>query len=318
MYAPWAWIAWASVAGAHHDIAVQQVGSTAVQSPGGMLEIGRPRVEASLGFTWRTFGQLRRGFAPHSGVDPGVGVLLWTPGLAVELASRTRLELVQPFGIMVPDSRGFGLGDLRLAAAQELGPLRIGVIGLAPTGRYSRDAVVSVLDATGTADGTIELTAYDARASLGAGTWRAGAEVAVHLTSDSVRGALAASLVQPLGASPDGIRWGRDVTATGLLELRELADLLSLGAGLDLRLHTADRVLPVEAGDDTSPLEVGRRVDAGVLGSLGLKLAPAAACGARARVPVVRWMQGVQLAETVVTSVQCTFGWARSGAEGDR
>ncbi|MEO0603586.1 MAG: hypothetical protein AAF211_19260, partial [Myxococcota bacterium] len=228
---------------AHHDSAVQQIGSTGTAPSTASLLKAASRIEAKLGVSWQSFGRLREAGRHYERAEPKVTVERYTLAAGARLASRTRLDLVLPVGrIRGETPSAFGLGDVGGSVTQELGPLRLGVLGTAPTGRYTVDAVSSVVDVQPDADGNLGIRTYDARASLGSGTWRTGLTAGLRGRTQSITGDLTATVVQPIGRTPDGIRWGTDLWLRGTISVRALSDRLAVGGGLLGQLHTADRL----------------------------------------------------------------------------
>ncbi len=295
---------------AHHDTAVQQVGAAgdAVDAMG-LTEGTGSRVEVRGLLTWQSFGQLRQGTNRYGDAEPTVTVERYTVSAGARFASGTRLDLALPTGrIRGVEPGPFGLGDVTASVAQDIGPLRIGVLGVAPTGRYTVDAVASVVDVAPDADGGIGIVTYDARASLGGGTYRTGAVASVRAQGARGFGVLRSTAVTPIGTTPDGIRWGTDLVLDGRVGARVLAQRLSVGVGLQGLLHTADRIdgePDAETGEPTR-LRTSRRRTVALVGTIGARLTSGFTCGTQARLPLVQWVQGVQLAESFTVSAQCT------------
>lgn len=294
---------------AHHDTAVQQFGAGSPSTaPSTLLDAPSPRFEARARFDWSSFGELREGRTRRSDAEPSIAVERYTLSAGVRLASRTRFDLALPTGRIRGGEPGrFGLGDVAASLTQELGILRLGVLGSVPTGRYTVDAVSSIVDVQPDDTGELSIITYDARASLGSGTFRTGLTAGLLVQTGRVVGTLQSTWVQPLGETSDDIRWGSDLALRGVLAVRAFAERLSLGAGLLGQLHTADRVNgePAANGAATT-LRTSRRRSLAVTGTLGARLASGFSCGTQVRVPVVQWVQGVQLAESFTVSAQCT------------
>lgn len=295
---------------AHHDTATRQVGSTLGEAPAGAwgLPVAAPRLELGLSADWLAFGRLRRGGSAYAGPGEGAAsVQLLRPSVALRTGGDTRAQLSLPVG-RVSHGQGAvtGPGDLYGAVAQELGPLTLQGGLSVPTGRYVQESVLSITEPGLDRDGTLSLTTYDTRASLGAGAWRAQLDAGLSGGPPGVTAQLRGSLTQPLTSTPDGIRWGTDAGLQAGAQGSLLAGRAMAGLLLDGRLHTADRP-PTDDGS-ARIVALGRRRSIGGTAALGARLSEGLACSASARLPLAQWVEGVQLVETSSVSVRCLAG----------
>ncbi|MEN0065863.1 MAG: hypothetical protein AAGA48_27230 [Myxococcota bacterium] len=303
---------------AHHDTAVQQVGSTTTDVGSTDFEGDGPRFEARAGFTWQSFGRLQSGGDRFDDAKPAVAVERYTLSMSYRMASRTRIDLALPAGRIRGERAGaMGLGDVSAGLSQAFGPVRVGLLGTAPTGRYTMDAVSSVVDVTADDSGTPRLTTYDARASLGSGTWQVGTVASLEGRLGRFGGQLRTTLIQPLNETVDGIRWGRDVTLLAAASARLAGDQIQLGTGLLGRIHAADRIQAEPEPERTAEvLRTSRRRSLGIVTSLGIRLTGGLSCGTRAHVPLAQWVQGVQLAESFTVTASCALAreWSQASS----
>jgi hypothetical protein len=324
-----------SPAWAHHDTAVGRVGGA---GPDGLVMDGRdgeaPRLELGMDLDVRRFARTLKGSDRFAGPElVAVDVVQGVLRPAVRLRSPTRLGIDLPVGVVrttgddrAPDLAP-GMGDVRLWAAHRLVRRPVGDGGLsvwvqaglwAPTGRYVREAAVSLVDVQPGEGGALDIVPYDTRASLGAGAWvpTLAADTRLQRGRLTLQAGLGAQL--PVTDTPDDIRWGADLQATLQASVGLAGERLRVGARLAGLHHTADRLEHRDPDTGTvRPMAVGRRSALQVgLTAVG-RLSEAVSCGVEGEVPVVQHVQGTQLVASLGATARCRVAWGL-GAPRDR
>ena len=318
------------LASAHHSSSTSRVGGASDFRRVGVANstIAPPRLDAAMAYDLLLFDRVLQGSDTYDKAQFGsVLINFISVSLGLELASSTSGALRIPFGIVVLNpvdgaaETSVGLGDVHVTVGQELFSLfdragtlpmslrvRVGLV--VPTGRYEPDASLSLTDVSGSADGSIDLVTYNARASMGAGVWSflAAAELdwRVH---DSVSLQLSAAVLQPASATSDNIRWGTDAELGGLATIELIRDALMVRGHMDYRFHSRDDVQQVvdEMPGMVRRERVGGRDEIGL--GLGVEARPGRGftCSVRGRIPAWQQVGGIQLVETVSTTVSCAF-----------
>lgn len=324
----------ATSAAAHHDAAVGRVGGTGLGTRDATaLPVPLPRLEFGLAYDTRGFTRTLRGAETYAGSElAAVDVHLITTSVGVQLKSWTSLGIEVPVGLVRSRAGGsdpvsaFGLGDVRIWAAKRLtyhqrDDHRLaawGQLGLqAPTGRYADESAVSLVDLVPAEDGTITITPYDTRASLGSGVWTPSASFDGRLTRGRWSAVAGVGAMVPLHRTPDDIQWGADLTAGAGSQVSLRKGTLVLGAAAELQHHTRDTLDHRPPDSDTvATIRVGRRTAARLGGQIGVRLSDRTTCGAQVRLPVWQHVQGMQLVETWSTTARCRVGVGLKRASG--
>lgn len=314
----------AASARAHHGTSVSQVG-TQTSRPGSSIElVPPPRVDLGLTYETLYFGRVREGSRDYGKGHPGsVFVNTLTPNARLVIASRTSFSLSIPVGLVTTwpaDGEGFsgaGLGDTQLSIAQDFAPmlgsrdgafeLSVRVSASLPTGRYEPESNLSVVDLAPGDAGALNLVTYNTRATLGAGAFAisAGVDFAARLHA-RVRMRAGAGAIRPITRTRDDILWGTDVYGDASAHIGLLRDVIALEAGADYRFHDRDTVRALdESNGQYVDASVGGRHEVAVSAGLSVRVAKAASCSVRARVPVYQYAGGVQLVETVSANAGC-------------
>ena len=299
-------------AAAHHDVAVQRVGGAGLGASGLLGGLERPSLTFDLAWELGVFGRALAGTRRHPVEAPTATIQLLVLGAHLDLASGLGFGVSLPAGWVRwsgPESQ-LGLGDLRLAVTGawpvRSAGLRVRLLGalIVPTGAYARDAAFSSTELEGGPGGELRLVTWDTRASLGAGAFAAMAGVDVAWRwLPRLDLELGAGFVQPLGRTPDEVRWGHDLRLSPGLRVG-VSEVLSLEGGAELRRHGRDRV----PREDGTRRDVGGRDEVGVRFGLRLELRRGLACAVRAHLPVWQRAGGVQLVESGSGSAACTLG----------
>lgn len=327
-----------TVAAAHHETGVTRVDGL---FSGGLasldLRVPAPRLELGIAFDEVRFGKVLRGRDRLTGVAvDGVIVRSVTPSAGVWVDEQTRFQVQVPTGAISRRTEGRwetspSVGDLELSALRRVEirpesdrPLSLFIEGAVslPTGSYAEHALVSVDDVGAGDDGSLVLTTFDTRASMGAGAPIASLRITARQPIGKVEliGGLSGGV--PLWRTPDGIRWGPDMDLrTGAMApLREGSTFVR--AEVDGRLHAPDGFAVPEPGEEATGRRVGGRASIGLSGGVVQQIGQRAACALQARLPAWQKVQGVQLVETVAFSARCGVSWglrrraAESGSEG--
>lgn len=319
-----AWLALLLTAQAHHDVAVSQV-PTATLPEVRTADAAAPSRRLQLGVSHDLvlLGRLQRGAATYDAdARRSLSVHTLTPSLGVRWPTRTSLQVALPVGLVhgrldEQARTSGGVGDLRLELGQGFtsrpDAVRAWTVTAratvsAPTGRYEPDPAMQLTDVAAGQDGALLITTYDLRASLGAGAWGLGAGLRAGGPIGPVELTASGDLLQPVGQTPDRVRWGSTLDARLELSGALANDRLALGAGVEGRWHLADRwQVADEDSDSTTVALSGRRSAAALSASLSGRVSEGVRCGLRVRVPVWQQVQGIQLVETVASSVGCQF-----------
>jgi hypothetical protein len=309
---------------AHHDVAVSQVSASSLPSSTAVdVVVPSPRLQFGVSHDVVALGRMQRGTEAYEGTaQRAISVHTLNPSFGVRWATQTSLTATLPVGLVhtrldgVSGAAG-GVGDLRVEVGQGVSarpeaarPWSVAVRAgfTAPTGRYEPDPAVRVTDVSAGEGGAILVTNYDLRASLGAGSW--GLTTGVRAGGSLGRVELAASgdLLLPVGLTPDSIQWGATVDARLELTGAVAARRVGLGAGVEGRWHFADRLHVIDAQDNVPIVAgVGQRSGLAVSAGISGRVSDGVVCGLRVRVPVWQQVQGVQMVESVASSVGCRF-----------
>lgn len=291
-----------SIALAHHDTAVSQVGTAPTLPTPGFTQDRGPRLEFAVASSVASYTRTLRGSKALRGYANAVTQSSLTPVARMLLPSGTGFELAVPLAVVGTKSplqdtelRG-GMGDLSVAVSQRLGGF-VSRVGLqAPTGPYDPEPVVSVLDLT---SGDGRLTTYDVRTGLGSGAWTAQGGLAGSWNRErfGIDGTLDGWV--PFTKTPDAIRWGPTLGAT-LGTTFAVHRRLRLGLGADARHHLPDRW--IAADEDTglpTEAQAGRRSAIGASLQALATLGRAQVLGLQVHAPLWQHVQGVQLTERI-------------------
>jgi hypothetical protein len=303
-----------SLAWAHHDAGVGRVGGTPLGFDRLAGGVEAPRLELELGFDRVDLRRTLRGSSPYASPLGTATSHAWTLSVGVTTRKGMSILVDVPFGhVRASPASGepqslLGPGDVGLHLAQRVGA-RVDRVGgwarvglLAPTGRVNEGPAFQAVDVTG-GDGTLKVTTFDTRASLGAGafTGMAGAGVRVPLgphalTADALAGT-------PLHRTSDGISWGADLA--GRVGSIVAAGRWNMGIAADLRRHGKDDVpgLDEQTGEFTTA-RLGGRISTGLELSIAARVEQVA-CRARARAPIWQHVGSVQLGETLEVGLRC-------------
>jgi hypothetical protein len=289
--------------------------------------VGLPKVDVSLSADFIFFGRVLAGSENFLQRELGeVAVTTLSPMLSWTARSSTSLGLRLPLGAAVtspPDrapSTQFGLGDLKLFVQQDWsrlwrpkGPswliVRSRFSVSAPSGMYGAASTLSVTRVAGERDGSIQVSTFDTRASLGAGVWAFlfWTELEAHLSQRlqlSVQGLFA----QPSGRTPDEIAWGRDYEAVATGSFDVFPERLTVEAGFDLRHHEADEVPDSDGGP--ARFSVGGRDEVGLGLGASVRGSERFGCALGAHIPLFQSVGGVQLVESFSGHFGCSMAWA--------
>ena len=294
---------------AHHTSGTSQVSAPAVTAPGSTEEVDELNLYAGTTYDLTAVDRRVHGEQREAAEDAvTLHRLTLTGGLA--LPGRRAVEVAAPVGwVHRAGNDDLGLGDLSLRARQGLGLLgdRLDlqvVAGLtAPTGRTADRASLSAIDVEGAADGSLTIATYDTRASLGAGSWSAQALAGVEaeVGPAAVRGH--AVLSQPVSATAEGYRWGRDTTV-GAMAVSPAVGPVRVEAGAQRRWHQADRGAHVdeETGETWA---AGARQSSFLVGGVELAVSPRLRCRVDGRRVVSQRAEGIQLMASGGASAGC-------------
>lgn len=310
---------------AHHDVAVGRVGGGAGGGAGASpWTAPLPRLDLALSWDARRFARTLRGSETFAGSElAAVDVHLVQLAATVQLKRHTLLGVQASAGRVRSEAGGsepkstMGPGDTQVWAGQrvlhregEEGARSAWVrasLGL-PTGRYARDAAVSLVDVTPGEDGSLQVSPYDMRASLGSGAVSAALASEARVSRGRLAGVGGLAVATPLTRTPDDIRWGTDVEASVGGQGRVGARVV-LGAHADARHHFDDRMEQlVEETGEVEDVRVGARTAVGGSLQVGVRLRQGATCGVRGRLPLWQRVDGVQLVESWALSVRCQAG----------
>jgi hypothetical protein len=203
-----------------------------------------------------------------------------------------------------------GPGDLALDTSQRLVGGKKGGWYLqggvtAPTGVDGRGTAHSAIDLTPLEDGQLLVATYDTRASLSRGAWTARLGTTGRLALGPVQLGSSLDAQQPLHATQEGIRWGRDVMVSGWTRADPIQAMGFSVAG-DGRWHASDQgaFIDTETGE---PLvqEVGKRQSLGASAQVHLMPSKTTACTISMRTPLWQRSESIVLMEGVSGGVGC-------------
>ena len=306
---------------AHHTTQISRIESNPSRSigPGDRKPGFAPSLGLTLSFAY--FGATKSGDSKHAKSNLGqVWVEMTSLQGEIGLPTRGTLRLRFPFGVLrtMPANDAatthLGLGDLSFEFEQPIWRGRLfgsevstgGYAGLSlPTGVYGHDLSTTATEVNGGENGTINLTTYDARATLGAGATVLFGGAFLQLSpSSSWRIQASTSLRKPLERTPDGVRWGADFSQT--VQVRSaVTERFGWFGGANFYLHQKDHFSFLDDQAKTVTAKAGSRKDAGALAGIWFRASSSIDCQAQARLPVWQHFDGVQLAENVRMSLGC-------------
>lgn len=288
-----------SAAWAHHDTAVTRLSAEAAADARVEGEVSAPRLDLGLGFDASTFRRRQRGWERLNGAG-GPTVLTQAAWIGTTLPSGTSFVATVPTAqILTSKSVYGGLGDISLQAAQRVGPLRVSAGVSLPTGATGGAGAVQTVHVEGS-EGGLTVLNTDTRTQPGLGVWALLGNLRVQgdVGPTELLAELGARL--PLGASPDDIRWGRDVNL-GLGLRHQLGDgPLRVGAALDGWGHSSDAT-PMADGS----LSTGGRLGLAASALADVAVGERAKCSVRAQLPVVQWVEDTQYVQTLRGALSC-------------
>ena len=317
------------------DNASNSAGSTPASAAGSTqasIKAGpnnQSRTQYHLQYSHDAFGKLMNVPRLVDAASPSNKILVrqLSATFATPIYGNTRAELVVPYlwiSQSVPQSanqaasapfldnqNGGGLGDIALGLSHasatpgtaSTNRFRWTVRGalIWPTGAYAPTNDLRIGGLRPLESGALVPSTFDASTSPGAGIHQilVGGELqrpVGRLWETHWALGASASWVQPLGRTPDGRRWGRDLNAgTSISALRFLGRFgLGLHAGGELIDHAADTG-PVGEGPETRAANLGRRTVMNLKTGATIALFRELACGGAYARPLWRRVEGLQL-----------------------
>ncbi len=313
---------------AHHTSSVAKVGAAQGSAGGGdgiADSVPAPRLDIGLVYNILYFDRVLQGSAAYTKAELGSVLLnLATLSAGLELSSGTRIGVLIPAGMVTASpaesspSSTVGMGDIQAFIGQDLGSFgrdrsvelsaRFGAA--LPTGDYERDTGLSLTDLSGSEDGSLDLTTYNVRASLGSGassliglvdlTWRAHARLRLRAST---------GVLYPISSTEDDIRWGRDTHASMAASLELLPNTLVVSGGAHYLWHARDKAPVVDEETGLAMNErIGGRHEAIASIAAHVQFNPRISCTLRLQRPLWQRVGGIQLVETLSATTSCTLG----------